>query len=355
MSDVFPDVLSGYGWNTSLEEDFTPYRTEGLTPARIVRVDRGRCEVVTGEGALHADSRAVTAPCTGDWAAVRGDRIEALLPRRTAIVRAEAARTSRGQVLAANVDTIVVTVPLADAISSDRLERLLALAWESGARPVIALTKADLSPDPQADRAEAESLAPGVEVFPVAAPSGEGMDALRAALSGTVALLGTSGAGKSTLGNALLGSAVLRTGTVSTAQHGKGRHTTVSRELVPLPGPGGGTLIDTPGLRGVGLHEAGAGLQQAFAEIEELARACRFADCAHDSEPGCAIQRAIEDGELPERRLASYRKLEREGRRAAARHDDRLRAVLHKETINRQKAISRHLRSVYGKDGGRQK
>ncbi|MET2717719.1 ribosome small subunit-dependent GTPase A [Streptomyces harbinensis] len=345
--------LSRFGWTTDLEEQFAAHRTAGLTPARIVRVDRGRCEVVTADGPLHADSTAVTDPCTGDWAALRGTRIEALLPRRTAIVRAGASRTSLAQTLAANVDTIVITVPLATALSADRLERLVALAWESGARPVIALTKADLSPDPEVDRLEAEALAPGVEVVPVAATSGAGMDALRAALTGTVVLLGVSGAGKSTLGNALLGAEVLRTGAVSAQQHGKGRHTTVSRELVPLPG--GGVLIDTPGLRGVGLQDAGTGIQQTFAEIEELARRCRFADCAHTAEPGCAVQQAIAEGELPERRLASYRKLERESRRAAARHDSRLRGELHQETVKRQKAISRHLRAVYGRDGGRQK
>lgn len=344
--------LSRFGWTTDLEEQFAAHRTAGLTPARIVRVDRGRCEVVTADGPLHADSTAVTDPCTGDWAALRGTRIEALLPRRTAIVRAGASRTSLAQTLAANVDTIVITVPLATALSADRLERLVALAWESGARPVIALTKADLSPDPEVDRLEAEALAPGVEVVPVAATSGAGMDALRAALTGTVVLLGVSGAGKSTLGNALLGAEVLRTGAVSAQQHGKGRHTTVSRELVPLPGeacsstprgcggrPPGRRGRDPANVRG----DRGTGPALPVRRLRAHRRAGLRRPAGHRG------------GELPERRLASYRKLERESRRAAARHDSRLRGELHQETVKRQKAISRHLRAVYGRDGGRQK
>jgi ribosome biogenesis GTPase / thiamine phosphate phosphatase len=179
-----------------------------------------------------------------------------------------------------------------------------------------------------------------VDILVTSVATGHNIDVLAALLRGTTVLLGPSGAGKSSLGNTLLGEELLATGTVR-AQDGKGRHTTVRRELVPLPG--GGVLIDTPGLRGISLHDAADGLEQVFAEIEDLARHCRFGDCAHDTEPGCAVQAAIGAGELPERRLRSYRKLQRENAWAAARTDARLRD----ERVNRQKAITSHLRATY--------
>ncbi len=308
-------------------------------------MDRGLCDAVTDDGPLRAATAGLAA-CTGDWAALdpgtagREPRLVALLPRRTAIVRSSAARDSHGQVLAANVDTVVVAVSLAVPLDAGRLERLLALAWESGARPVVVLTKTDQAADPAEAIAEAAAAAPGVEVVATSAVTGEGMDALAALLTGTVVLLGASGAGKSTLGNALLGGGTLATGEVRD-RDGKGRHTTVRRELLPLPG--GGVLIDTPGLRGVGLHDAADGIEQVFAEIEELAGDCRFADCAHEAEPGCAVLAAIASGELPERRLTSYRKLLRENAWAAARTDARLRA----ERTERWKAIHRHQRATY--------
>ncbi|MDT0264886.1 ribosome small subunit-dependent GTPase A [Streptomyces sp. DSM 44915] len=336
-------ALDDHGWDADWAAAFAEHVADGLTPARVVRVDRGRCEVVTGRGPVHADSTATPGACTGDWVALRDGaepRLAALLPRRTAIVRASAARDSHGQVLAANVDTVVLAVSAAGALDAGRLERLLALAWESGARPVVALTKIDQAADPGASLSEAAALAPGADVVATSALTGEGLDALTAALTGTVVLLGTSGTGKSTLGNALLGEPVLATGAVR-ASDGKGRHTTVRRELLPLPH--GGVLIDTPGLRGVGLFDAAEGLEQVFAEIEELAADCRFTDCAHQAEPGCAVLAAIEAGTLPARRLASYRKLLRESAWAAARTDARVRA----ERTDRLKAITRHQRATY--------
>ncbi|MGK5532186.1 ribosome small subunit-dependent GTPase A [Streptomyces sp. URMC 129] len=340
-----PLSLSSYGWDDALDGAFAGHRAAGLVPGRIVRVDRGLCDAVTGDGPLRA-ATAGHAPCTGDWAALdpgtdrRAPRLAALLPRRTAIVRSSAARDSYGQVLAANVDTVVVAVSLAVPLDAGRLERLLALAWESGARPVVVLTQSDRAADPAEAIAEAAVAAPGADVVATSAVTGEGMAELTALLTGTVVLLGASGAGKSTLGNALLGGDVLDTGEVR-HRDGKGRHTTVRRELLPLPG--GGVLIDTPGLRGVGLHDAAEGLEQVFAEIEELAADCRFTDCAHASEPGCAVRAAIEAGELPERRLASYRKLLRENAWAAARTDARLRA----ERTEYLKSIHRHQRETY--------
>ncbi|WP_241562308.1 ribosome small subunit-dependent GTPase A [Streptomyces hoynatensis] len=318
-------------------------------PARLVRVDRGSCEAVTGDGRVRAEFGAEpaadpsAAPCSGDWAALLpGPRptVQALLPRRTAIVRASAARDSHGQVLAANVDTIVVAVSLATWPDLGRLERLLALAWDSGATPVVALTQADRATDAAEAQEAVRPAAPGVEVLITSAHTGEGVPELAALLTGTVALIGVSGAGKSSLGNALLGAELLATGEVR-AGDGKGRHTTVTRELFPLPG--GGVLIDTPGLRSVGLHGTAEGVDRVFADIEELAAGCRFADCGHVAEPGCAVLAAVESGELPLRRLLSHRKLSRENEWAASRTDARLRA----ERAGRLREITRNQRAMY--------
>ncbi|GAA4226699.1 ribosome small subunit-dependent GTPase A [Actinomadura meridiana] len=349
--------LAAYGWDTSLENEFTSHRAAGLIPGRVAAVDRGLCDVVTDTGPTRASTGATGSitsdpPCTGDWAALRPDgpdgrpAIAALLPRRTAIVRSSAARDSRGQVLAANVDTVAIAVSLAVAVDLGRAERLLALAWESGARPVVVLTQSDLArsaADADQARDRVAGAAPGVDVAMCSAATGDGVDAVRAVLAGTVVLVGPSGAGKSTLGNALLGAEVLATGAVR-AGDGKGRHTTVRRELLPLPG--GGVLIDTPGLRGVGLFEASTGLERAFADVEDLAAGCRFGDCAHDTEPGCAVLAAVEDGALPRRRLDSYRKLQRENEWAAARTDARL----HAELQNRRRAITLLQRQKYQQD-----
>ncbi|TDD26086.1 ribosome small subunit-dependent GTPase A [Actinomadura sp. KC06] len=360
--------LAAYGWDTTLENEFTSHRAAGLIPARVAAVDRGLCDVVAETGPLRASAGPVpaslspggpsgdpagdsaVAPCTGDWAALRPDgpdgrpAVAALLPRRTAIVRSSASRDSRGQVLAANVDTVAIAVSLAARLDLGRMERLLALAWESGARPVVVLTKSDRAPGAAEALAEAAAAAPGVDVVACSAATGDGVDVVRAILSGTVVLIGPSGAGKSTLGNALLGAEVLATGEVR-EQDGKGRHTTVRRVLLPLPG--GGVLIDTPGLRGVGLFEASEGLERTFADVEELAAGCRFGDCAHRTEPGCAVLAAVEDGTLPRRRLDSYRKLLRENEWAASRTDARLRA----ERENRWKSVSRWQRQMYKERG----
>ncbi|MFI7641780.1 ribosome small subunit-dependent GTPase A [Nonomuraea sp. NPDC049400] len=345
-----PAGLSRYGWTPALDGVFAGHRTAGLVPARIMRVHRGSCDAITEHGPVRAaipaphDADPLAAPCTGDWAALRPGRdpeLVALLPRRSAIVRSSASRTSHGQVLAANVDTVVVALSLAAPLNAARLERFLALAWSSGAQPLIALTKADLVADAMAAHDEVGALAPGVGIVVTSAADGHNVDVLTALLGdGTTVLLGPSGAGKSTLGNALLGEELLATGTVR-EQDGKGRHTTVRRELVPLPG--GGVLIDTPGLRAISLHDAADGLEQVFAEIERLAESCRFGDCAHESEPGCAVQAAIQAGDLVERRLASYRKLQRETAWQASRTDARLRD----ERVGRQKSISSHLRATY--------
>ncbi|MGV9248199.1 ribosome small subunit-dependent GTPase A [Streptomyces sp. NPDC003710] len=342
VSSASSHPLAVYGWDTGWEAEFAPYAEQGLLPGRVVRVDRGQCDVITADGVLRADTAFVTphdplrVVCTGDWVAVdpagNPRYARTCLPRRTAFVRSTSSKRSEGQILAANVDHAVIAVSLAAELDLARVERFLALAWESGAQPVVVLTKADLVPDPVTLSylvQDVETSAPGVPVLPVSARLGEGLDSLRAVLSGgTAVLLGQSGAGKSTLANALLGEDVM---TVQATRDvdGKGRHTTTTRNLLLLPG--GGVVIDTPGLRGVGLWDAGSGVGQVFSEIEELAAQCRFHDCAHGTEPGCAVRAALEAGELPERRLDSYRKLLRENQRIVAKTDARVRAELRRE------------------------
>ncbi|MEV7684727.1 ribosome small subunit-dependent GTPase A [Streptomyces bungoensis] len=340
-SAVF-SALAPYGWDEAWADAFTPYEAEGLLPGRVIRVDRGQCDVVTADGVLRADTAFVTphdplrVVCTGDWVAVEpGGRpryVRAYLPRRTAFVRSTSSKRSEGQILAANVDHAVVAVSLAVELDLGRVERFLALAWESGAQPVVVLTKADLVPDPVTLAhlvQDVETSAPGVPVLTVSALHGDGLDVLVSLVgTGTSVLLGQSGAGKSTLANALVGEDVMDVRAARDVD-GKGRHTTTTRNLLPLPS--GGVLIDTPGLRGVGLFDAESGVGQVFSEIEELAGRCRFQDCSHDTEPGCAVLAALERGELPVRRLESYRKLLRENQWIVAKTDARVRAELRRD------------------------
>lgn len=335
-------ALAPYGWDESWAEAFAPFEADGLLPGRVVRVDRGQCDIVTADGTVRADTEFVVprdpmkVVCTGDWVAVDpgGDPryVRAYLPRRTAFVRSTSSKRSEGQILAANVDHAVVAVSLAVELDLGRVERFLALAWESGAQPVVVLTKADLVPDPVTLAhlvQDVETSAPGVPVLTVSALHGDGLDVLVALVgSGTSVLLGQSGAGKSTLANALVGADVMDVQAARDSD-GKGRHTTTTRNLLALPS--GGVLIDTPGLRGVGLFDAEAGVGQVFTEIEELAERCRFHDCAHESEPGCAVRSAVENGELPQRRLESYRKLLRENQWIVAKTDARLRAEIKRD------------------------
>ncbi|MBP2047973.1 ribosome biogenesis GTPase [Streptomyces griseochromogenes] len=335
--------LVPYGWDVDWEAEFAPHAEQGLLPGRVVRVDRGQCDVVTPAGTVRADTEFVVprdpmkVVCTGDWVAVDPEGsdpryVRTLLPRRTAFVRSTSSKRSEGQILAANVDHAVVAVSLAVELDLGRVERFLALAWESGAQPVVVLTKADLVPDPVTLAhlvQDVETTAPGVPVLTVSALHGDGLDVLVALVgSGTSVLLGQSGAGKSTLANALAGEDVMDVQAARDVD-GKGRHTTTTRNLLPLPS--GGVLIDTPGLRGVGLYDAESGVGQVFSEIEDLAARCRFHDCAHETEPGCAVRSAVDSGELPVRRLESYRKLMRENQWIVAKTDARLRSELRKD------------------------
>lgn len=337
------DLLVPYGWTEAVASHYASMIEEDCVPARVIRMDRSECDVATPNGLARArcpraDSE-VSGLCTGDWVTVDAtSAVRRLLPRRSAITRSSASGRSQGQVLAANVDTVLICTAADGDVDLGRIERMLALVWESNAQPIVLLTKADAAED--LPLAQVRAVAPGAAVLEVSASTGLGLDVLTAMLDGTVVLLGPSGAGKSTLANALLGAEVFATNAVRDTDK-KGRHTTVHRELRPLPG--GGTLIDTPGLRGVGLWDAGEGIEKTFSDIETLAAQCRFGDCAHHGEPGCAVREAIDNGELTQRRLDSYDKLARENEWMLARTDKRLRA----ERERAWRDITKHHRKMF--------
>ncbi|RJT79089.1 ribosome small subunit-dependent GTPase A [Arthrobacter cheniae] len=280
-------------------------------PARIVRADRGRVLAASRRGIVHIDGG--TSLVTGDWVAIKpAGSVLGCLPRSSLLQRKRAYDPlSEAQVLGANIDLLGVVVPLDRPLSANRLERTLVAAWDSGAVPLVILTKADLSTRFDDVVAETVQRARGVEVYTTSAEDLDGLENLRGRIGAaqTLALLGPSGAGKSSLINALVGDRRQHTGTVR-AGDGKGKHTTTARELVPLGD--GSVVMDTPGLRGFALWDAETGLSEVFGDIEDLFDECRFRDCAHDPEPGCAVQAAVELGRLEERRWLSYRKMERE-------------------------------------------
>ena len=333
-----PVDLTGLGWDDAWAD--LAAASPADVPGRVVRVDRGLATVLTAGGLVRAGlsggvleavaTDRVAGPATGDWVLVRfwaDDRVtlERVLARRTSVVRAGAGKSAEAQVLVSNADLAAVVVGAIPDPGLAKVERLLALAWASGARPLLLVAKADLVTDAAALVAELAADAPGVETFAVSVVTGEGMERLRGVVgtSKTLALLGSSGVGKSSLVNALVGAAVLRTRTIR--EDGRGRHTSVRRELVPLPD--GGSVVDTPGLRGVGLAGMDAGVASVFPDLEQLARACHFSDCTHDGEPGCAVAAAVDSGVLAVRRLEAWLRLQREQAWMARRRDARLRAL----------------------------
>lgn len=336
------NTLESLGWDAARASELEFYDAAAV-PARVLRIDRGAVDVATRDNPLrvaldHGDPHVVV----GDWVALRtgdwGWRVAKVLDRRSVIHRAAVSGEAVAQAIAANVDVGFVVVPAVPGPRIGQVERLVTLVWDAGAVPVIVVTKADLVSDVDVVADDIRAAAPGVEVEVVSAVTPGGCDGLLRHLTvgRTCCLLGRSGAGKSTLANALLGEQ--RFATTGIRDDGKGRHTTTFRELVVLPS--GGMLVDTPGLRGVGLWVDGDGLDRAFDDVVEVAAQCKFTDCNHETEPGCAVLAAIASGELTERRLSSWRKLEREAAWVARRHDARLRA----QEARRWKAITLEMR-----------
>lgn len=343
-------MLIQFGWSDALQQTFDSCAPDGALPARVLVQLRGRYRIAAADGEYEAEisgklaheAAAGALPVAGDWVGARlrveegAATIQFVLPRRSAFQR----RTPTGavQTLAANLDVAFLVSSLNADLNARRIERYLAVARESGAAPVIVLTKADAADDPDGARRAVERIAGGAPVLVVSAVTGAGLDALRAHLGPGVtgALLGSSGVGKSTLANALLGDARLATGAI-TQDRARGRHTTTHRELVLLP-EDGGLLLDSPGLRELGVWDMDEGVSATFADVEELASACRFADCGHAGEPGCAVREAIEAGALDPARLRGYQKLQRELAFESRREDPLLRAAARKVWIRRTKA-----------------
>jgi ribosome biogenesis GTPase / thiamine phosphate phosphatase len=337
--------LGNLGWSPDLADNLEP----GLVPGRVAAAHRAAFDVWTEAGPVRSrlPGRLMHEGldvAVGDWVGLSDGLIRAVLPRRSAIVRnaaSDAHRRTEGQTLAANVDIAFVVSSLGPDLEPRRIERYLVTIWESGASPEIVLTKADRLDDPWELAAEVEAVAIGVPVHVVSAVTGNGCDALRARIpaGATAVLLGSSGVGKSTLVNLWLGEEVMVT-RETREDDDEGRHTTTHRQLLALPG--GGLVIDTPGLRELQLWDVGtAALETTFADVEELAADCRFGDCTHMHEPGCAVLAAVETGELPRERLDSWRKLQRELRAIAMRHD----AVLRKEEVRKWKLRAREGRA----------
>jgi ribosome biogenesis GTPase len=343
-------MLIRLGWDDRLSDEFKLHQAAGLVPGRVAVQHRGAWDVLTEAGELRVDvsgrlrheaDTPAELPVVGDWVAVAprpdesGGTIQAVLPRRTKFSRKTAWQATEEQVLVANVDLVFVVTSINEDLNPRRLERYLTLAWESGASPVIVLTKADLVDDPDRAVAAVEGVAFGVPVVVTSTRTGVGIETVRDHLPTGVtgALLGSSGVGKSTLVNALADAELLTTQEIR--DDGRGRHTTSRRELILLPG--GGLIVDTPGLRELQLWEADEGLEEAFEDVTELFAECRFSDCAHDTEPGCAVRAALEQGTLSSERWESYCKLQRELEQLERRLDKRARS----EERRRWRTISR--------------
>ena len=344
--------LTPYGWSPALQAEFQiqadRHPDQGLLPGRVVVQQRGLVRLITPLGELSAglagrlvhEAAPGELPVAGDWVAASprpGEdtaTIHHVLPRSSAFVRRASGPGGGLQVVAANVDIVLIVASLNADLSLRRIERYLATAWESGAAPIVVLTKADACDDVGDARAEVEAVAIGAPVHAVSAQTGEGLDGLVACLGvgKTAVLLGSSGVGKSTLVNALAGQALMATQAII-EEGARGRHTTTHRELVLLPS--GGLVLDTPGMRELGLWDADAGLSATFADIEALAGDCRFHDCAHQSEPGCAIRASLERGELDPGRWRSFQKLQRELAHLDRREDPVARIEARKVWIRR--------------------
>jgi ribosome biogenesis GTPase len=335
----------------------------GEEPGRVVRVDRNRVLIAAAAELWHLPYPARgEVPATGDWVwlganAAGEPAVIGVLPRESALSRKRAFEaSSEAQVLGANVDVVGVVVPVDRPLTHNRLERTLVAAWDSGATPLVIITKADLADIADDVVGKVILQAAGVAVVTTSAEQGDGLDEVlvHVPAGGTLVLLGPSGAGKSTLINALAGHHVQDVGPVRSGD-GKGRHTTTARELVPLPG--GAVLMDTPGVRGFGLFDADDGMDEMFGDLEGLFGRCRFADCAHDREPGCAVQAALADGALEMRRWESYLKLQRELAALNRRHDAAARRAYQREWHQKVVVAGKSQRAAerYGQEMARER
>jgi len=361
-------TLEELGWTEALASAHLTHAALGREPARVVAEDRGSYQLVGASGEqraavsgrfrFDAEDDPSAFPAVGDWVAVEGGMtgetvIHALLPRRSALVRQAAGRRTAAQVVGANLDVVFLVASLNADLNLRRLERYLAATWDSGAEPVVLLSKADLDSDGDIQAAiwDVEQVAGGARVLPVSAVDGRGVQEIRARIGvgTTVAFVGSSGVGKSTLLNRLAGADVAATRDIREGD-ARGRHTTTRRELHLLPG--GGLVLDTPGMRELSLWD-GDGLAQSFGDVDEIAASCRFGNCSHNGEPGCQIAAALAGGRLDEDRLTSWRKLQRE----AAHHDRRVDALARAEERRKWKsigkAVTRHMDRKYGTEGWR--
>lgn len=355
--------LESWGWSAEWRSRIPESAGPGQFPGRVVFSSRGMHRVVAerGEnwavvkGALrHSLTGTQAFPVVGDWVLLRAEPqsdtwlLSHILPRRSAFSRNNAGMTTEEQIIASNCDCVFAVCGLDGGrnFSLRGLERVLTCTWNSGAVPVIVLNKTDLCDDVEGARLQAESIAPGVDVRCVSCVTGSGFDDLSPYLGTgrTVALIGRSGVGKSSIINRLAGTEVLRTGEIRDQDH-RGRHTTTHRELVKLPA--GGLLLDTPGLRELQLWGEETSLQDAFSDIEELGRQCRFRDCRHAGEPGCAVQEALADGRLDHGRFESYLDLQSELRFLKKRQDIRARL----EEKRRQKSFGRRRKKLKYRTG----